>query len=350
MPRARLVAIACMAASLSLAVCIVTGCDSRSGATGAVNLRITDAPFPVDLISQATVTITKIDLRQADATDQNLEQPESSESEPAEDTSSKDTADDGSTAGATLTAASKYTEKSQGKPQKETGEQADNADTQDGVWVTVFDGSATFNLLDLRNGRTDVLADATVPAGTYTQMRLYVTEGSVTLKDGRTFNLKVPSGAQSGIKLHFTFTVNAGEQQPLLLDVDLSRAFKPIPGSGVKRPEDIKQFKFQPSLAMRLINVVQAGSISGTVSNADGPLSGVTVTALRDSQQVTSTSTEADGTYTLSGLPTGTYNVAFSAEGYVAQAIADVAVQAGSATEGIDATLEAEAPSSQPVQ
>jgi hypothetical protein len=302
--------IACATVSLALAAVLLGGCGWQ-GATGTINLQITDAPFPVDLISEATVTITEVKIRSA-ASQPSDEPAESAESELAEDGQDADGDED--------------------------------PEAEESPWVTIFEGSKTFNLLDLRNGRTDLLADATVPAGTYTQMRLVVTEGSITLTDGRIFVMKVPSGAQSGIKLHFTFTVEEGETQPLLLDVNLARAFQPIPGSGVKRPEDITQFHFKPSLAMRLINVVQAGSITGTVTNAAGPLAGVTVAALRDGSEVTATTTEADGTYTLAGLPTGTYTVAFAAEGYSEIEVVDVAVTASQATEGVDVLMEASAP------
>jgi hypothetical protein len=302
-------AIASAAACLCLAVAVIAGCGLVRRGTGTVNLRITDGPYPVDMISEATVTITKVEALRASASQPSGDQAESAESEPADD----------------------------GEAEASAAQAED-----EGEWVTLFDGSRTFNLLDLRNGRTDLLADAEAPAGTYTQMRLIVTEGSIALTDGRTFHLKVPSGAQSGIKLHFVFVLNEGEVQSLLLDVDLSRAFKPIPGSGVARPEDIRQFHFQPSLAMRLINVVQAGSVTGTVSSAAGPLAGATVTALRDGTEVTSTTTEADGSYTLGGLPTGTYTIVFAADGYVSQEVADIAITAGQATEGVDAVLKTE--------
>src|SRR5262249_47781412 len=106
-------------------------------------------------------------------------------------------------------------------------------DDQDGGFITVFSGEKTFNLLDLRNGKTDLLANANIPAGSYDQMRLIVTGGKVTLTDGRVFDLKVPSGDESGIKLHFRFDVAANDQMELLLDVDLSRAFSAIPSGHI---------------------------------------------------------------------------------------------------------------------
>ncbi len=341
------IAIASVSLSLVLAFALLGGCNGRQG-TGTIDLRVTDAPFPVNLVSQATVTITKIQIRAAASQPAASSQPSGDDDESAESELADDTPDtgDGTTAAAKGGSGAQATDDDSQEPTEED----DSADAASGPWVTIFEDSKTFNLLDLRNGRTDLLASADVPAGTYTQMRLIVTEGSITLTDGRTFDLKVPSGEQTGIKLHFTFTVQEGETQPLLLDVDLARAFQPIPGSGARRPEDIRQFHFKPSVAMRLINVVKAGSISGTVTGTSGPLAGATVAATRDGTTVTSTTTEADGTYTLSGLPTGTYAVTFAAEGYTQAEVSDVAVTAGQQTAGVDITLAAGASGSQAAQ
>ncbi len=115
----------------------------------------------------------------------------------------------------------------------------------DSVRITVITEPQAFNLLDLRNGVTAPLGETLLPADTYSMIRLYVSNPSVTLKSGETFDLKVPSGAQSGIKvLVDSLAIQDGYETTLTLDFDLENSF--VVQGNPSAAEDIRGFIFKP--------------------------------------------------------------------------------------------------------
>lgn len=227
-----------------------------SDGTGTLRLLVTDGPYPIDLLESAEVTITRVEVFRAhsgrdddeaeladepgDELGDELDDELDSEDEPDDGQSARDV-DDGS------------------DDDEDDADDADDADDSDGAggtvgFVVVFEGERSFDLLELRDGNTDLLADAEVPAGEYSKMRVFVSEGVVTLKDGREFRLNVPSGDRSGIKLRFDFEIVDSEETTLVLDIDLSRAFIPIPGGDVEDASQIERFQFRPSYAMKLVD------------------------------------------------------------------------------------------------
>jgi len=184
------------------------------------------------------------------------------------------------------------------------------------------------NLLDLQDAATEVLADAEIEAGTYSQLRLVVESASVSLADGYEFvdgstekDLVVPSGAQTGIKLLLT---NGEDDGPLVIppgdlmlvvDFDASQSF--VIQGNPETPAGIHGMHFQPTLRVVVIDV--AGSIAGTVST---DLSTARVDSLRVravpvddglveqyQTETATTRTKSDGTYKLWFLAPGRYTV-----------------------------------------
>lgn len=279
-----LLALACLVTSAIGATCIPWGPTP----TGTLKVLITDKAYPFEYISEAIVTVVRVEVRQGGVQD--------------EDESS---------------------------------------------FVTVFEDSTgkAFNLIELQNGETDLLASAEVPVGTYTQLRLIISSGQVKLTNEETFDLTVPSGYTSGIKLNATFEVAEGQITELLMDFDLSRAFDVIPGGAIGNVDEIREFRFSPSLhgAIRLVQIAETGRISGMVVAADtsSPIASAVVTAYDATDtEVTTTATDDNGVYLLSGLPAGTYKVEFSASGYQTALRTDVVVTAGETTEDIDVVLD----------
>ncbi len=106
----------------------------------------------------------------------------------------------------------------------------------DGAPIPVTDGAGPHDLLLLQDGVTAILATATIPTDTYLQLRLEVTAASVVLADPFVFvdgstsmDLKVPSGAQSGIKINLSAAGGTGieilDNMVLVVDFDASESF-----------------------------------------------------------------------------------------------------------------------------
>src|SRR5690606_13728403 len=234
--------------AMSLATLAFVGCsddDSHSGdnqAMGRMTVQLTDAPFPFDLVAEANVTVFKVEARLKGG----------------------DSLEDGSN------------------------------------FVVLMEEEIPVNLLDLTNGVTEELADIDVPVGTYDQIRVYVKGVDVVLTDGRTFDLKVPSGEQSGIKIFIDpgITVAGGLSTDLLLDFDVSESF--VATGNIDAVDGITGFNFKP--VIKVSNLSTAGTLAGTVTSLDGeastPLEAVQITVLDDQgEPVTSAATNAQGQY-----------------------------------------------------
>lgn len=202
--------------------------------------------------------------------------------------------------------------------------------------VLLTESGGEFDLLQLRNGVTATIADLGVPPGFYHQMRLIVNSATVTLANGMEFEdgttemaLKVPSGAQSGIKINLRPNEGEGPLEitgatTLVVDFDVLRNFK-IQGNPATSA-GLKGVLFTPLL--RAVVFAGAGSISGTVDIAMVGVPDVTVRAmLQDGTGEEATAvTAADGTYTIRFLLPGFYDVSVETDQGTAPAVTGVEV------------------------
>lgn len=87
--------------------------------------------------------------------------------------------------------------------------------------LPISQGSATFDLLHLDTAISTYLSEVVLPAGTIREVRLIVISGTLTLNDGSSYDLVVPSGAETGIKIKVDTTiVSTGAIQPITLHFD----------------------------------------------------------------------------------------------------------------------------------
>ncbi len=265
----KFVLIGAFVASGFFAGCSKDDADS-SGQTGKIKIQLTDAPFPSDLVEEANVTISKIEVRKS----------------------------------------SEHT----GSP-----------------FVTLSEEEMSFNLLELTNGITDSLINMEIDTGSYDLMRLYVSDASIKLSDGTVFDLKVPSGAQSGIKVFFNpeITVAGGLTTELLLDFDVSKSF--VAKGSLDSADGIKGFNFSP--VIKAANMSTAGRLTGVVADTDTlAVSGAQVSILASDTTYTTSFTDENGEYAVLGIDAGTYDVIFAKDGYQSDTTHNVQIVAANAT------------------
>jgi hypothetical protein len=190
--------------AMFVASCSIPGANSSvngvSAKSGTLVINVTDAP-PDKGITEINVTVSSVEVHLVgDNTDVSLSQQETEQ------------------------------ENGKNKNKNNNQNQSQQNDNNDAGWVVIPmvkidntdlitqnpDGSRTFNLLDLQ-GVEAALAGMTLPAGTYTQLRMEVTNVNIKFEDNTNADAKVPSGK---IKFVHPFDIIAGSDTVLLFDFD----------------------------------------------------------------------------------------------------------------------------------
>ncbi|MCK5839076.1 MAG: DUF4382 domain-containing protein [Bacteroidales bacterium] len=266
MKRNKFIAIALIV--VALAYLVSCNKDSQIDSAGTLRLVLTDAPFPVEFIEEAIVTITKIEIRNMD-------------------------------------------------------------ESEEYPFITVFEDTIEINLIELRNGVQAELTEVEIPAGNYDLIRLYVDEATISVKDYSTYNLKVPSGAQTGIKVFIDPHIRvAGGLTEILLDFNLDKSF--VLKGNINTPAGIKGFNFKP--VIRAVNNSTAGTVQGVVSDtSDVLLANAEVWVEADTVVATAYS-DTTGFYAMLGIPEGFYSLYATKENYDTVMYSDVEIVAANST------------------
>lgn len=257
----------------SVFIVLLSSCSDKisNNDPGRLVVRVTDAPFPIDMIDSAAVTITKVEIRKTG---------------------------DGI---------------SDGNP-----------------FMVIFEDTVTLNLVDLRNGIVYELLDIEIPQGKYDLVRLYVDNASLKIKEGDSYNVKVPSGQQTGIKLFIEppLNVEGGLTSDVLLDFDLSRSF--VMRGNLNNPSDFKGFIFKP--VIRAVNATTEGKIAGMVTDTAKIKIKNPVVWVKQDTVVQTTVGDTLGRYAIIGLLPGTYSVHATKENYDTVSFSGVKVVEGNLT------------------
>jgi len=177
------------------------------------------------------------------------------------------------------------------------------------------------DLLDLQNGLTAELVNASLPAGTYGQIRLVVEEATLELTNGNIYstglgNLTLTSTGTSGLKLFVDppIEVTSGVTSSLLLDFDLAKSFHAIPAN-----DALNATKYHLMPVVRVTNQTTTGEIRGTITEDDGAGGQAAVEAATihilppgetdPANSVATTGSDVDGHYAVLGLAAGSFDV-----------------------------------------
>lgn len=187
-------------------------------------------------------------------------------------------------------------------------------------WEVLRDVPGMFDLNQLRNGVFARLALATVPAGHYTQLRLKVGDGSNVVMDGVPHPLVIPSGDRSGFKLVGEFDVPAGGGMDVGLDFDAARSIV-VAGDGT--------CTLQPTV--RVMPLAAAGAIRGRIYPTNVVAA---VEVMQSGAMIGGAETAEDGSFEVSVLPAGVYDVEVRPVAYYLDAtVPGVVVRSGATTD-----------------
>jgi hypothetical protein len=159
-----------------------------------------------------------------------------------------------------------------------------------------------YNLLDLINGKDTILADALIPAGTISQIRLVLGDNNyIVTNSGEHIPLTTPSAQQSGLKLQLHQTVTGGTLYRLVLDFDAGKSIVKAGNSG--------QYILKP--VIRLLSFVPSG---GNITGVVWPDSIRTaIFAIIGVDTVASTYTDTtNGHYFIKDIAAGSYALHFN--------------------------------------
>jgi hypothetical protein len=242
---------------------------------GKVAVHITDAPFPANLVEHVYVTIERVSLRLKDGNCKTAE-----------------------------------------------GEEIPDCDEG---FLILLDEPVEIDLMQLRNGLSQLLANVEVPVGVYDMVRLYVENAEIVLDNEKTFPLKVPGGSAGGLKVFLSNNIVVTEEglAEVLIDFDLSRSF--IALGNPKTKKGIHGFIFKP--VIRAVDTAKSGNIKGKVTDgANLPLENALVGLYQANELVTTALTDIEGKFKIIGVPSGTYSLTVEKEGFETAEIKSIAV------------------------
>ncbi|WP_302884292.1 DUF4382 domain-containing protein [Wenyingzhuangia gilva] len=184
--------------------------------------------------------------------------------------------------------------------------------------LETFEGPLNVDLTTLVGGENEILADEVVEANTMHQIRLVLGDNNTVVLKGETEakSLSTPSAQQSGLKINIDEALEAGFSYTFILDWDAQESIV-AQGNG--------SYSLKP--VIRVNAEKNSGIIQGKVWEdlgdqvEDNPkvIEGATVSLYYTvtEELVTTTETDALGTFVFQGVSSGSYSLVISKDGFV---------------------------------
>jgi len=186
--------------------------------------------------------------------------------------------------------------------------------TTDGIYVTVFQGSADYNMVGLTNGATAEVEVANIESGTYVEARVTLDAASVHLSNGNEFSMNAEASANAyTVAIDPALVVEEGETSEILFDLDINDSFQfnSVFG-GVPFSDWVPSIDFIGSCGFdadfRVCDLDQTGGITGSITEDGVAVENAEVFISIDGENIY-THTEADGSFAFIGVENGTYTV-----------------------------------------
>jgi hypothetical protein len=207
---------------------------------------------------------------------------------------------------------------------------SNSADPSDSGWSEVALATPQrIDLLEYSNGRVLPLGETPLPAGTYTQMRLVLSDNAGTNPPANAVQLHgtdeaialtTPSGQQSGLKMNVNLTVNPDTVADFVIDFDACKSVVKAGKSGKYLLKPV--LSVYPMISSKIVGWVD----SAIAANAD-------VSAQSQGKVLRSTSPDpTTGRFELAWVPVGTYQLVITAPDHVNAVMPDVPVTEAGAT------------------
>lgn len=190
------------------------------------------------------------------------------------------------------------------------------------------------DLTKLIAGNDLLLTDEIIPAGTFKQIRLILSDNNTVLLEGETtpIHLDTPSAEQSGLKIMLDENLEGGFSYTFILDWDVQRSVVKAGNSG----------KYILKPVIRANAEVNSGTLGGQVvadplsddDNITQPLANVVVGVYTlEGALVTQTQTNDLGNFMIHGLKASEYKIKIATDTYMPYESAALNIVAGEVTD-----------------